>query len=323
MLPLFDDIIGHEQIREVLSRVVTRPGQAYLFHGAQGIGKRMVAERFAAALLFSADEQQKIQRSHLAEKLLSHPDFIRFTREEGTKEFSVRQVRELLQRLSLSSARGGKMVVLIDEADTLNEEGCNALLKTVEEPSAALVFLFLTERPDRLPATLRSRLAPLAFARVPKRELATWLKTVHEVADPEALAEAARGCPGRALEHLKDLSGWRISKQQANAVTEQLLHGDIGLRLLAIDRLVMDAERRENPAEAWYTLLEQSEQALREEWLSHPLETVRMARGLIHASKLVGGSLSPRFALEWNGTLPLVPRHFIPRSLDSSSLFSL
>ncbi len=323
MLPLFDDVIGHEQIRDVLSRVVARPGQAYLFHGPHGVGKRMVAERFAAALLFSSEEQARLDRSRLPAQLQAHPDFIRFEREEGAKEFSVRQVRELLQRLALSSARGGKIVILIEEADTLNEEGCNALLKTVEEPSAALVFLFLAERPDRLPATLRSRLAPLAFSRVPKAPLTDWLKTSHSVTNPEVLAEAARGCPGQALRILKDLAAWQRAKERTNATTEQLLHGDLGIRLVAIDRLVGDVERQEDPVRGWQEVLEQSEQAIRAEWLSHPLETVRMARGLIHASKLVGGSLSPRFALEWNGTLPLVPDHFIPRSLDSSSLFSL
>lgn len=320
---LFDDVLGHEQIRDVLSRVVTRPGQAYLFHGPKGVGKGVLAERFAAALLFSPEEQVSLDRARLADRLQAHPDFIRFVREEGAKEFSVRQVRELLQRVSLSSARGGKMVILVEESDTLNEESCNALLKTVEEPSAALVFLFLAERPDRLPATLRSRLAPLACSRVPKKQIEEWLKTVHGVKDPTALAGAARGCPGRALRYMSDLSGWQMSKEQANALAEKLLHGDLGVRLLAIDRMVTLAERQEEPAQGWAVLLEQAEQAIQQEWLSHPLETVRMARGLIHASKLVGGSLSPRFALEWNGTLPLVPKHFIPRSLDSSSLFSL
>jgi replication-associated recombination protein RarA len=323
MHTLFSDVVGHEAILDVLSRVVPRPGQAYLFHGPRGIGKRMVAERFAAALLFSTEEQTKLDRTRLAQQLQAHPDFILFKREEGAKEFTIRQARELLQRVSLSSARGGKMVVLIEAADTLNEEAANALLKTVEEPTSSLVFLFIAERPDRLPATLRSRLAPLTFSRLPRRKVAEWLKVVHSVTDPDSLAEAARGCPGLALEQLADLASARSFKERTSAITEQLLHGDLGTRLSAIERFVNEAERSEEPAADWQRLLEQSGRAIQQEWLSHPLETVRMARGLIHASKLVGGSLSPRFALEWNGTLPLVPHHFIPRSLDSSSLFSL
>ncbi len=234
MHPLLVDILGHEHIRDVLSRVVTRPGHAYLFHGPKGVGKTLLAERFAAALLLEDEEPKAVAPPHVAERLRAHPDFIRFIREEGTKEFSVRQVRALVQRLSLSSARGGKIVILIEEADTLNEEGCNALLKTVEEPSAALVFLFLAERPERLPATLRSRLAPLACSRVPKAQVESWLKTVHGVGDPKALAEAARGCPGRALQYLEDLAGWQSAQEQANAFTEQLLHGSLATRLVAI-----------------------------------------------------------------------------------------
>lgn len=323
MLPLFDDVIGHEQIRDVLSRVSTRPGHAYLFHGPRGVGKRMLAERFAASLLFSSEEQLTLDRTRLRERLQTHPDFLLCEREEGAREYTVRQARELVRRVSLSSARGGKTVVLIEEADTLNEEASNALLKTVEEPASSLVFLFLAERSDRLPATLRSRLAPLACARVPRVTVAAWLRETHGVTDPDALAEAARGCPGMALRYLQDLSGWRSAKERIQAMTEPLLHGTLGARLAAIERFATEADRSDHPTDAWRTLLEGAGRAIQQEWTAHPLETVRMARGLIHASKLAGGSLSPRFALEWNGTLPFAPTHLIPRSLDASSLFSL
>ncbi len=310
MSPAFDDVLGHTEIRQVLSRVVAHPGHAYLFHGPRGVGKCLMAERFAQALLETSNLQ-------------AHPDFIRVQREAGTKEYSVRQIRELLQRVSLSSARGGNMVVLIEDADTLNEESCNALLKTVEEPPVHLVFLFLAERPERLPATLRSRLAPLAFSRVPRAVIQDWLTTKHEVTKPESIAEAADGCPGRALEILQNLAAWQARNERVRAIAEQLLHQKLGKQLSAIERLTQEAERSEDPVLAWQELLNQSARVIQNDWLSHPLETLRMARGLIHASRLVGGSLSPRFALEWNGTLPFAPRHIIPRSLDSSSLFSL
>jgi hypothetical protein len=323
MPSLFDDVIGHEDLCQVLARVVARPGQAYLFHGPAGIGKRTVAERFAASLLFGSEEGAKLDRSRLDQQLQAHPDFIRPVREEGAKEFSVRQARELLQRVSLSSARGGKTVVLFDEADALNEEAGNALLKTIEEPASSLVFILLVERLDRLPATLRSRLAPLAFQPVPARLIAEWLKTKHGVTDPEPFVEAARGCPGRGLAHANDRASWQRSKEQANFFAEGLLHGDLAKRLAVIERLTGDVERKEDSAQAWRDVLESCALAIQSEWTSHPLETVRMARGLIHASRMVGGSLSPRFALEWNGTLPFVPNHSIPRYFDSSSLFSL
>lgn len=323
MSPVFDDVLGHAAICDILSRVAAHPGQAYLFHGPRGVGKCLVAERFAALLLYAPAELAMLDRQRLASRLQAHPDFIRLEREEGAREYTVRQVRELLHRVSLSSARGGKMVVLIEDADTLNEESCNALLKTVEEPPAHIVFFFLAERLERLPATLRSRLAPLTFSRVPRREIEDWLKTKHEVTKPGLVAEAAHGCPGRAFAILEDLAGWQTRQERTNAIAEQLLHGALGKRLSAIERLVQEAERAEDPSLAWQELLTQSARAIQNDWLAHPLETLRMARGLIHASRLVGGSLSPRFALEWNGTLPFAPRHIIPRSLDSSCLFSL
>jgi DNA polymerase III delta prime subunit len=81
-----------------------------------------------------------------------HPDFVRIRREEGAREIVVKQARELLARMQLTSAYGGYKVALIEEADRLNEEAANALLKAVEEPSAHTIYIFLAEQPDRLPA---------------------------------------------------------------------------------------------------------------------------------------------------------------------------
>jgi DNA polymerase-3 subunit delta' len=108
----------------------------------------------------------------------SHPDFIRITREEGAREIVVKQARELLTRMQLTSARGGYKVALIEEADRLNEEAANALLKAVEEPSPNTVYLFLAEQPDRLPATLRSRLVKMEFGRVPTKTIEGWLRVL-------------------------------------------------------------------------------------------------------------------------------------------------
>ena len=325
MQRLFDDVIGHEQISQVLGRAARHPGQAYLFQGPAQVGKRMVAERFAALLLFTAEELASLQTSRdlLTQRLLAHPDFILFGRTTDAKEITVKQTRELLQRLAMSSARGGKIVVLIDGADQLNEESANALLKSVEEPSSALVFVFIAERPDRLPATLRSRLIPLMFHRVANTKLADWLTTTQHMPDPTAIVRAARGCPGRALTILAHLAMWQAQQAKLRGIVEQLLHGDLGTRLTAIERLTQLAEQGEDVEHSWQELLEACERLIEQEWLNHPLETLRMARGLIHAWRLVGGSLSPRFALEWNGTLPFVATHSIPRSLDSSFLFSL
>lgn len=323
MPSLFDDVIGHTAILDMLSRVASHPGQAYLFHGPEGVGKRMVAERFAASLLFSSEEQLTLDRSKLSTHLFSHPDYVVVAREDGAREITIRQARELAKRVALSSARGGRTVIIVQEADTMNEEACNALLKTIEEPASSLVFVFLAERADRLPGTLRSRLAPVPFNRIKTTEIVPWLEKTFQVAHPEALATSLHGCPGRVVEALENLSSWNESEGRIRAIVERLLHGDLGSRLAAIEQLSQQADRTGDVARAWYDLLERCQYAISEEWTSHPEDTLRMARGLIHAWKLVGGSLSPRFALEWNGTLPFVPTHSLPRPLDSTLFSSL
>ncbi|MSR85066.1 hypothetical protein EXS71_01325 [Candidatus Uhrbacteria bacterium] len=152
--PLFADVTGHETILKILTRAKETPATAYLFSGSSGIGKKMVAEKFARLLLK--------QDAHLP--LDAHPDFIRVEREAEAKEITVKQARALIERIYLTSARGGFRVALIAQADRLNEEACNALLKAVEEPPASMVYLFVTELPNRLPATLRSRLVTIPFS---------------------------------------------------------------------------------------------------------------------------------------------------------------
>ena len=72
-------------------------------------------------------------------------------------EIVIEQIRHLSQRLSLSSQFGGLQVVLIDPADKMNASAANALLKTLEEPSASTVIILVSDKPSRLPATIRSR----------------------------------------------------------------------------------------------------------------------------------------------------------------------
>ena len=152
--PLFADLTGHETILKILTRAKTKPATAYLFSGPSGVKKKIVAERFAKLLL----------QQELTVPLDAHPDFIRVEREADAKEISVKQARELLERVHLTSARGGFRVALIPQADRLNEEAANALLKAVEEPPASVVYIFVTELPNRLPATLRSRLVTIPFS---------------------------------------------------------------------------------------------------------------------------------------------------------------
>ncbi len=183
---------------------------ALLVSGAAGLGKRSLVDAFARALLCttrSAGEQACGQCR--ACRLLaagSHPDRITVgleARDDGKlrSEIVVEQIRALSQRLALSSQFGGRQVAVIDPADAMNTSTANALLKTLEEPTASTLILLVADRPSRLPATIRSRCQRIDVQTPPRAQAAAWLQQQGLApAKAEAALTAMLGNPGKALE---------------------------------------------------------------------------------------------------------------------------
>ncbi|UPG93090.1 DNA polymerase III subunit delta' [Luteibacter aegosomatissinici] len=178
---------------------------ALLLAGPAGLGKREFLARFVKGLLC----QQSVDgvpcdtcRSCLLVAAGTHPDVIALglgLRKDGAtrSEIVVDQVRELSQRLAMSSQFGGWQVATIDPADAMNAAAANALLKTLEEPTGSTVLILVADEPARLPATIRSRCQRIDFL-VPPRDVAlAWLRG-QGVADAAPALEAAAGNPGLA-----------------------------------------------------------------------------------------------------------------------------
>lgn len=287
---LFCGLIGQPIGRFVLQQAIHRPAGAYLFYGPSGLGKKVFAERFAHALLEMPTE------THLE----AHPDFIRLTREPESREITVKQVRELLNRLHLSSARGGRRVALIEQADRLNEEACNALLKDVEEPGQGVVFLCIAEQMDRLPGTLRSRLVPLRFDRVSRQEMEGWL--VQEkgcsVEDARRIAQRSGGIPVQALALCAGEE--EVFSSVAHSLVRALLSGESGQVVAILDGFVKTLEKKEEVESAWQALIKTMAVQLEKEWETYPETAIRAGRALAHTWRLVGSSVPPRLGFEWS-----------------------
>lgn len=185
---------------------------ALLLAGPSGLGKRAFAQRLLGSLLCparNADGEACGQcRSCLLLRAGTHPDLIRVVlqpRKDGAlrSELVVEQIRELSARLALASQFGGWQVALIDPADAMNAAAANALLKTLEEPSARTVLLLLADAPWRLPQTIRSRCQRIEFALPARADALAWLSD-QGVAEPAAALDAAAGNPGLALAWAQD-----------------------------------------------------------------------------------------------------------------------
>jgi DNA polymerase-3 subunit delta' len=97
--------------------------------------------------------------------------------EKLNRDINIEQIRDLNERLALSSHYGQPKVAVIDPADALNQNSVNALLKTIEEPPADSYLLLISERPQALTATLRSRCQRLRFAIPTSTQSVEWLGT--------------------------------------------------------------------------------------------------------------------------------------------------
>ncbi|ENQ1005069.1 DNA polymerase III subunit delta' [Pseudomonas aeruginosa] len=218
---------------------------AYLLYGPAGIGKRALAEHWAAQLLCQRPAAAGACGECKACQLLAagtHPDYFVLEPEEAEKPIRVDQVRDLVGFVVQTAQLGGRKVVLLEPAEAMNVNAANALLKSLEEPSGDTVLLLISHQPSRLLPTIKSRCVqqacPLPGA----------------AASLEWLARALPDEPAEALDELLALSG-------GSPLTAQRLHGQ-GVR-----------EQRAQVVEGVKKLLKQQIAAsqLAESWNSVPL----------------------------------------------------
>ena len=188
-------MIGHRGVIDLLESEFDQPAQAYLFVGPQSVGKEAVALRFAAGLLGGVSDE-RARRLALAS---AHPD-LRVLEPEGATSLGVDQAREVVARASLAPVEAMRTVFLFPEAGAMTESAANALLKTLEEPSAQVVFLLVAVSEDDFPPTVASRCRTVHMGRVPQPDLVSAL-VERGLSEDEAngVAVVSGGRPGLAL----------------------------------------------------------------------------------------------------------------------------
>lgn len=153
---------GHEQIKSILSKqiIANKFPNAYLFSGVEGIGKKTLALEFAQKVLG-------------VDRLSNHPDFI-FLEHQG--EITLDLTLEFISKLAFKPFVAKKKVAIIDNAENLNINSSNALLKSLEEPSSSTIVILISGRKNILP-TIISRCQVLRFSVFSDQELENYAKT--------------------------------------------------------------------------------------------------------------------------------------------------
>ncbi len=167
----FEQILGHERQKEILSRALAngRIAHAYLFSGPDGIGKRLMAMALARAIVCL--EQRGCGHCQACRKIdhQNHPDL--HILEPDGNSIKIEQIRVFQRELSLKPLEAPRKICLIDQADAMTVGAANALLKTLEEPRGDTLLILLSAHPNRMLETIRSRCQPLPFTRHPNSRI--------------------------------------------------------------------------------------------------------------------------------------------------------
>lgn len=193
-----------DSLRERLSDAhgTGRMPHALLIHGTAGSGQSALAAWVAQLVL--CDRPHEAPCGACQGCILftagNHPDLRLLSLQDKASEIKIDQVRELSEKLSLTSYRGGFKVGLIDPADRMNRHSFNALLKTLEEPSQDTLLILVAARIDRMPATVVSRCQRLRISTPAASAALSWLERAGQRAHGVRLLRLAGGAPLAALE---------------------------------------------------------------------------------------------------------------------------
>ena len=202
----FKDIVGHKQIIEHLKSAISagKISHAYILNGENNAGKMMLAESFAMALQCETGKEEACMQCRSCHQAVEHnqPDIIYVTHEKPNI-ISVDDIRHQLNNDMVIKPYSSKYkIYIIDEAEKMNIQAQNALLKTIEEPPAYAVILLLTTNADSFLPTILSRCITLNLKTVKEELIKEHLMKVHRIPDyqAEVCASFAQGNVGKAIQ---------------------------------------------------------------------------------------------------------------------------
>lgn len=183
-----------------------RLAHALLLQGPGGIAKSQLARKIASSLLCLKTQNDEACGACRSCNLLhggAHPEQFLVAPEEDSRDIKIKQIRGLIEHLSLTTTISSRKVALINPAERMNPNSANALLKTLEEPPGSSVIILVSSDPTRLPVTIRSRTQSLLVAPPSLEEGAEWLERAGNLTPEQAsqALTAAGGAPLRALDY--------------------------------------------------------------------------------------------------------------------------
>ena len=196
--------------RLLQAATANRLHHANLLAGPDGIGKQALASHFALALVcdkFPESAPCGICKNCQMATGETHPDIYKLDWLDKSTVISVEQIRQLIDRLTLTASRGTYRVAVINRAHTMTTAAANGLLKTLEEPGDGCIILLVADRERELPVTIRSRCQRLAITRPARNAALEWLQG-QGVSEAAIALDLANGAPllAQALSDAENLA---------------------------------------------------------------------------------------------------------------------
>ena len=225
----FKNICGQDLAIEILKSAISKEqiSHAYLFSGPDGVGRKKTAKIFVKAILDKNKEKEstkrKIDSNNHPDLLWIEPSYIvqgqsisqTKARLDGTSmksppQIRLNQIKEIIEFLGKKPFESERSIVIIEDIERINESASNALLKTLEETHTGL-FILVTQRPEKLLSTIRSRCQIVPFIRLNDNQVNKIIEkseVVQEIDDVSSdkireLIDFSHGSPGRYITNLQ------------------------------------------------------------------------------------------------------------------------
>ncbi len=222
----FDTLLGNHRLRENLKNSVSRGKLSHFFliSGPQGSGKKTLSRLIGAAAVCTGEKRPCLTCEHCRKVMAdTHPDFITVVDPEH-KTVPVKIVRQYREDIFVRPNEAEKKVYLFPQE--LGAEGYNALLKVLEEPPAYGVFMLLTENPEKILPTIRSRCTELKLLPLTPGEMLPVLREKYPDAEEETLAAAMERSGGYLGQAIALLSEGMGEDPQTQGFLAGMLHRD-------------------------------------------------------------------------------------------------
>jgi len=250
----FEEVIAQEHVTKTLQNAIGsgRIGHAYLFSGPRGVGKTTVARILAKALNCEKGPTPAPCNTCTLCREITEDRSLDVLEIDGASNRKIENIRDLRANVKYSPAAGKYKVIIIDEVHQLTSEAFNALLKTLEEPPAHVIFIFATTEPQKIPLTIQSRCQRFDFRRIPTSLIKERLQRIAEQEDLQAETGALSLLARRAEGSMRD--GLSLLDQAVSfggeTITERSVAEALGLAGQEIFFQLLEAARAGDSKEA-------------------------------------------------------------------------